>query len=659
MGKSKEEEANAKAVDTIEEGDQKLRKRETWTNPFDFLLACIGFSVGLGNVWRFPYLCYKNGGGAFLIPYLICVFVGGIPLFFLEVAVGQFMGKSGLGAWNICPIFQGIGIATTIIVFFLNCYYNVILAWAFYYMFASMQSVLPWSDCGHEWNTENCHNFDEPENANITLNGTVGRLCNATFMNFSSFMDLPNTTYCNESDIFQVDPVTEYWENKVLAISDGIDQMGPVKWDICLCLLFAWIVVYLCICKGIKSSGKVMYVTATSPYIFMTCLLIRNSLLDGAGDGVLYYLQPNVTKLMEIQVWVDAGTQIFFSYSISLGALTALGSYNLFNHNCVRDSLIFAFANSGTSIFAGFIIFTILGYMAKVQNKAIKDVAAGGPGLAFIAYPKALTQMPGAPAWSVLFFLMVILLGLDSQFVGVEGVITAIVDQWPHILRVGHRREMFIAVVCFISFLVGLPMVTNGGMYVFQLFDYYSGSRIILFVAFFECVAVAWLYGIRRMYDNIEMMIGKTKWFKYVFWTLFGGGWIVLSPLFCMTVFVMSAYNYSELTYERPGHPEYIYPQWAIAIGWTMAGLSAVFIPGVAIYKILQYGFVPELIKPYGLEPHQLRPQDFGERTLDDYEPKFHLGETRRRHIPSERPNVNKYAQENPAFTNTDHDTRL
>ncbi|XP_059150816.1 sodium- and chloride-dependent taurine transporter-like isoform X2 [Physella acuta] len=563
--------------------------RETWSKAIDFLLACIGFSVGLGNVWRFPYLCFKNGGGAFLIPYFLSVIFGGIPLFYLEVAIGQFMSQGGLQAWKIVPLFQGIGLSSCIIVFFLNCYYNVILAWAFYYFFASFTSELPWQGCNHTWNTPSC-----------SLN----------FSQTSLETGRPLDTL--------TDPVTEYWENKVLAITDGIDDVGILKWDLTLCLLLAWVVVYLCICKGIKSSGKVMYVTATSPYLFMVILLVRNSMLDGAADGVEFYLKPNLTKLGETTVWVDAGTQIFFSSSIALGTLTALGSYNKFTHNSYRDSILFACVNSGTSFFAGFIVFTILGFMAKQQGKSIGQVAESGPGLAFIAYPSAVAQMPLAPLWSVFFFLMLILLGLDSQFVGVEGVVTTIVDQYPETFRKGWRKEILTAVCCAIMFLIGLSMVSEGGMYVFQVFDYYTGSRIIMLVAFFELVAISYVYGIRRFYENVVMMVGHS-WMRHTLPYMLIC-WTVLAPIFCMAVFVLSTIDYSELTYSRPGHRMYVYPPWGVAIGWTMAGFAAIWIPVVGLYNFCRYGATWEVFKlllvPYSLEKHQKRPADENERCL-------------------------------------------
>ncbi|XP_064649101.1 sodium- and chloride-dependent taurine transporter-like [Lineus longissimus] len=589
--------------------EPEIHKREKWSRQIDYLLSCIGFSVGLGNVWRFPYLCYKNGGGGFLIPYFVCALLGGVPLFFLEASLGQFMGVGGVGTWNICPLFQGIGFACATVAFLLNIYYIVILAWAFYYTFASFTSVLPWSTCDNEWNTENCSLFLNNYAANAT--SSDGENVTSYGGNATSGMQdggLNLTLILNSTTFKGVDPVTEYWENRVLGISDGIDEVGSVRWELCLCLLLAWIIVYFCVWKGIKSSGKVMYFTATSPYILMFILLVRGALLEGAGAGVLYYIKPTWERLLDIQVWVDAGTQIFYSYSIGIGTHNALGSYNKFNHNSYRDCILFALINSGTSIFAGFVIFSVLGFMAHTQQVDIANVTASGPGLAFIAYPKAVAQMPIAPLWSVLFFLMIILLGLDSQFVQLEGFITACVDAFPHQLRKGYRREIFIACICAGSFFLGITMVTNGGMYVFQLFDYFSMSRIILLVALCEVIVVAWIYGIRRYYRNLEMMYGfRLNYFM-------GAMWCVGSPIFCTCLFIMNAISYSTLTFDRKDKGIYTFPGWSVAVGWCMASTSVTFIPVVMIYKtyrtIKAGKYLRTLIEPEGLKPHQICLED-------------------------------------------------
>uniref|UniRef100_A0A8C6TLF5 Transporter n=1 Tax=Neogobius melanostomus TaxID=47308 RepID=A0A8C6TLF5_9GOBI len=384
------------------------QERETWTRQMDFIMSCVGFAVGLGNVWRFPYLCYKNGGGVFLIPYLLIVFIGGIPIFFLEIALGQFMKAGSINVWNIAPLFKGLGYSSMVIVFFCNTYYIMVLAWGFYYLIHSFTANLPWASCDNPWNSPSCSEIFHQ----ITCNNSYanGSFANSSWANVS----ISGNNSCTGLNDTR-SPIIEFWENKVLNISSGLDEPGSMSWELTLCLMAVWIMVYFCVWKGVKSTGKIVYFTATFPYVVLIILFVRGVTLPGAYEGIMYYIKPNWSKLQEAQVWIDAGTQIFFSYAIGLGALTALGSYNRFNNDCYKDAFVLALINSGTSFFAGFVVFSILGFMAAEQGVDISQVAESGPGLAFIAYPKAVSLMPVAPLWAALFFFMLLMLGLDSQ----------------------------------------------------------------------------------------------------------------------------------------------------------------------------------------------------------------------------------------------------
>ncbi|KAK9406245.1 Slc6a11: Transporter [Crotalus adamanteus] len=226
--------------------------------------------------------------------------------------------------------------------------------------------------------------------------------------------------------------------------------------------------------------------------------------------------------------------------------------------------------NSGTSFVAGFAIFSVLGFMAYEQGVPIAEVAESGPGLAFIAYPKAVTMMPLSPLWATLFFMMLIFLGLDSQFVCVESLVTAVVDMYPKVFRRGYRREMLILALSIVSYFLGLIMLTEGGMYIFQLFDSYAASGMcLLFVAIFECVCIGWFYGSNRFYDNIEDMIG------YRPLIMFKWCWMLITPGICAGIFIFFLVKYKPLKYNNV----YIYPAWGYGIGWMMALSSMVCIP--------------------------------------------------------------------------------
>ncbi|VDK36455.1 unnamed protein product [Gongylonema pulchrum] len=132
--------------------------RETWTRKVDFLLSVVGFAVDLANVWRFPYLCFKNGGGAFLIPYTLMVVLAGIPLFYMELSLGQYYKKGAITTWGwICPLFKGIGYCVILIAFYTDFFYNVIIAWALHFFLASFTTELPWASCSNDYNSIACY----------------------------------------------------------------------------------------------------------------------------------------------------------------------------------------------------------------------------------------------------------------------------------------------------------------------------------------------------------------------------------------------------------------------------------------------------------------------------------------------------------------------
>lgn len=543
-------------------------ERQQWGRKAEFILAVVGFAVGLGNVWRFPYLCYKNGGGAFFIPYLLMCFLGGVPVFFLELSLGQFMKRGGIACWDLVPLFRGVGVASAVCVFLCNCYYIMVLAWAIFYMIESFRALggdLPWLNCDNFWSANSDCYMPKEQNYNSTCH---------PYVNYTAQLSGRQT------------PVFTYWENRVLGVTEDIHDQGSMRWEVLGCLFAAWMIVWLIVCRGPKSSGKAAWVTALYPYFILTALLIRAVTLPGAAEGIKFYLKPDFTKLRSTEVWIDAGTQIFFSYAIGLGALTALGSYNKFDNNCYRDALILSFVNSFTSFFAGFAVFAFLGFMACESGIDIRHVATSGPGLAFQVYPKGLTMMPHAPIWSIAFFSMLLNLGIGSQFVGMESFLTAISDLRPSLQR---HRAKFSFCVTLICFSVGTLFCMEGGFHTFTIFDRFGASGFaLLWLSFWEAIAIGWGYGGQKYLRDIGRMCQTTcsPYFSYCYQ--------YFTPMITMAIFWASAINYIPMKYENGEK----YPLWSELFGWSLALSSMLCVPAVALYQIYyQKGTMKERIR--------------------------------------------------------------
>lgn len=530
---------------------QELLDRGQWAHKIEFLLAVAGTLVGLGNLWRFPYLCYKNGGGAFLVPYVLFLLSCGIPQFLMETAMGQYTSQGCITCWrHFCPLFEGIGYATQVVIAYAAVSYIVIQAWAFFYLFHSFSAEIPWASCKNTWNTENCVEFDK---TNSSSNWTAS--VNATT------------------------PATEFWERRVLGISDSIEHIGSLRWELVLCLLLAWIICYFCVWKGVRSTGKVVYFTATFPYVMLVVLLVRGLTLPGAMKGLAFYLYPDPSRLADPQVWMDAGAQVLFSFGICQGTLTALGSYNQYNNNVYKDTFVLCLVNGGSSFVAGFAIFSVLGFMSYEQGLPISQVAASGPGLAFIAYPRAVAMMPLPQLWAICFFIMVILLGADTQFVSLECLMTSVTDMFPTVFRKAYRRELLLLCLCVVCFFLGLLLVTEGGLYFLQLFDHYvcSGNNLLL-LSVCQSIAIGWIYGAENLYDNIEDMIGfRPGPFMKICWRY-------VTPIVCFGTFLFSIIRYQPLKFNKT----YVYPTWAYVLGWCLGLFCVLLVPLWMVYRVSQ-----------------------------------------------------------------------
>ncbi|KAL4706921.1 hypothetical protein ACJJTC_012380 [Scirpophaga incertulas] len=571
-------------------------KRASWGSPLEFILACLGYAVGLGNVWRFPYLCYRNGGGAFLIPFTVMLIFIGLPIFYLELYIGQFTGIGPLQAFTaISPFFSGLGYCTLVVISIISIYYMVIVAWTLFYTIESIAGNLNWGSCENDYNSKFCYSGDYDLNCredggigNDTMTWylgkciSIGQIC--TDMGYQPY----NESHCNDgttefpwyTNVTRILASQEYYNNRVLGINGATwSEWGDIQWHLVGTLFASWVLAFLCVIKGVQSAGKVVYFTALFPYVMLTALLIRGVTLDGAAEGIMFYLSPKWETLLDARVWGDAASQIFYSFGVACGSLITLASYNNYHNNCHFDAVFVSFTNFFTSIYAGFAIFSVLGFQAKQMRVSVDDVADSGPGLAFIAYPEALLQMPLPRLWSILFFFMLFILGLGCQFAGIEAINTAIVDKWPNLRK---RYWLVTAGTCLTCFILGLPMCFSGGVYLFTILDWNTASWAILLIGMAECTAVAWSYGINRAMKDLASMNMKFNPVLHFYWKAV---WSAIVPVASIAILV---FIFSDWT--SPSYEDYAFPLFADLLGWAV-GLSTLVLFPVGICWALYQGY--------------------------------------------------------------------
>ncbi|XP_014233654.1 sodium-dependent nutrient amino acid transporter 1-like [Trichogramma pretiosum] len=546
---------NAKSDDTVSESSANGgHERAQWGSDREFLLSCISMSIGLGNIWRFPYQAYANGGGAFLIPYIIILTVVGRPYYLLEMLLGQFSSKSTIKIWDMVPALKGIGVVQFFILTALSSYYCSLMAITLHYLVSSFQSELPWTKCRAEWGP-NC--LDSISNVTGSHNA-------------SSSAEL-------------------YFYKEVLKEKENIDDgIGYPDWQLTLCLAASWLVVFMVVVRGIKSSGKAVYFLTSFPYIVMLGLLVRSVTLEGAGTGILYLFKPQWDMLLNPGVWYAAVSQCFFSLTICFGAIVMFSSHNRFEHNVYRDTQIVTTMDMITSTISGCTIFGILGNLAHELNTDIDKVARKGTGLAFISYPEAIAKFHWLPQFfAVIFFIMLFTLGIGSASALANSIITIIKDYKPK-----WRPTYVAAGVVIFEFLVGLIYVTPGGQFMITFVDYYITSFVAFVPAIFMLVGVCYVYGLNNFLDDIEFMLKRRLgWYWRICWAF-------ITPVIITGVFIYSLAVSEVLTYSKTSTSKIAYPPIAYIIGWILFAAALIQIPLWVVINMIKkrsYKF-PEII---------------------------------------------------------------
>ncbi|MFC8278095.1 sodium-dependent transporter [Streptomyces sp. NPDC057271] len=484
--------------------------REQWATRAGFLLAAIGSAIGLGNIWRFPAVAYENGGGAFLLPYLIALLTAGIPLLIMEYTIGRKYRMSPPAALRQMsrPV-EVIGWWQVVISFVIATYYAVIIAWAVRYVGFSV---------GQQWG-------DDPE----------------AFL-FGDFLEVA------EEPGF----ISAY--------------VPGVLWP----LIAVWAVVLVILAfgirRGVERANKVFIPLLV---VFFVGLVIRALTLDGSSAGLDALFSPDWSELGNGSVWVAAYGQIFFSLSIGFGIMVTYASYLGRKADITGSAMVAGFANSSFEILAGIGVFATLGYLATASGVPVNEVASAGLGLAFVAFPAVISEMPLGGFFGVLFFSSLVVAGLSSLISIVQVVVSAVQD------RTGMRRlpAVFgiggLVAVCSI-----LVFPTDDGLYLLDASDHFINAYGIALAALVALIVIVWVL---RKLPELQRNADATSAIALGHWWRICLG--VITPLVLGWMMVDSLRNEFDENYEGYSTTFLLTTGWGVAIGALLIGVVLSLMP--------------------------------------------------------------------------------
>lgn len=402
------------------------KQRATFATRRAFIFAAIGSAVGLGNIWRFPYIAYDNGGGAFLVPYLVALLTAGIPLLFLDYALGhRYRGSAPLAFRRLGKAFEPFGWWNVLANVIICIYYAVIIGWAASYAWYSLTGA---------WGSD-------PQ----------------TFF-FKDFLQMGE------------------------AGTVGLEFVGKIVGPLIGVWLFTLIILALGVQKGVAGASTFFMPLLVVMFVVMVGIALT---LPGAAKGLDALFTPDWSKLGDPSVWVAAYGQIFFSLSICFGIMITYSSYLKEKTDLSGTGLVVGFANSSFEILAGIGVFAALGFMAVAAGKEVSDVASSGIGLAFIAFPTIINQAPMGALIGVLFFCSLVFAGITSMISIVEVIIAAVQDKM-RLNRVAATLAVCIPMAVVSTLLFG----TTTGLPVLDVMDKFVNTYGIVAAGFLYVLAI-------------------------------------------------------------------------------------------------------------------------------------------------------------------------
>ena len=443
-------------------------KKQEWNSNIAFMMAMIGSAVGLGNIWRFPNVLYSNGGGSFMIPYIVSLFLLGISFVLVEYAVG-FRFKKSLARilFSVSKKLEPIAWFILLVVFLITTYYVCVVGWDLIYIFLSFTKA------------------------------------------WGSNPDL-------------------YFTNSVLHSTDSISGIFTIVPTVLASVFAIWFLAWLILKRDLNEGiGKVSKILLPLLCIIVVVIVAFSLTLPGASVGYTQIFTPDWSALTNLDVWLAAFGQIVFSLSLGMAIAMTYASYLPEGSKLVDNAVLVAFSNSGFEVFNSIGIFSILGFMTLTSGIPFNELVTSGTGLAFVVFPQVFNIMgPAAYIIGPLFFLCILFAGITSVIALLEGVCYSISEKFLI------DRKKTATVVCIIGFLISTLFATGIGSTILGIFDGFLNNFALLLAVLIECIIFGWIYKfdnlIETLNNNSTIKVGKT-WkivIKYILPICIGGLWI-------------------------------------------------------------------------------------------------------------------------------------